>query len=64
MPKQQIDNNTWNHMVSVLTQQYKPSSNGCHYVEAYIISDQRVGESIHHTRTQTSQSDSKGSPHV
>jgi hypothetical protein len=32
----------WNHMVSVLSQQIHPSSNGCHYVEAYLIEGQRV----------------------
>lgn len=51
-------------MVSVLTGQIKPSSNGCHYVEAYLISDQRVGQSTHHARTKASQPSGKGSTHV
>jgi hypothetical protein len=29
-------------MVAVLTQQIHPSSNGCHYVEAYLIENQRI----------------------
>jgi len=64
MTNQKINNNTWNHMVSVLTGQIKPSSNGCHYVEAYLISDQRVGQSTHHARTKASQPSGKGSTHV
>jgi hypothetical protein len=37
-----VQTRQWHHMVAVLTQQTQPTSNGCHYVEAYLIENQRI----------------------
>jgi len=52
----------WNHMVSFLTTQPKTlSSNGCLYVEAYLLQDQRV---VNYRQFEAKKPSGQGSSHV